>query len=158
MSRWSLGLYGDIGNNFKPFLNFNQSFKTQESFEEFYKGKLTESMCSIAKNNTLYVVTPVPEMMVNVPQYMSRQLSIFGKEVDSVFISRAEYDKRHKIAMSALKKAEKDCGVHLIDVTDIFCNEEKCYSTSNGYPLFHDFDHLSQTGNKVLVNHFLNIL
>ncbi|HMW73784.1 MAG TPA: SGNH hydrolase domain-containing protein, partial [Cellvibrionaceae bacterium] len=74
-----------------------------------------------------------------------------------VEISRSEYNDRHSFIMSLMVEAKNKCGVEILDPLPYLCDEDACYGDKNGWPVYFDDDHLSESGNKLLVPMFRSI-
>jgi hypothetical protein len=49
------------------------------------------------------------------------------------------------------------CGIKILDPTAYLCRNGNCYGSQNGRPLYHDDDHLSEFGNKLLMPLFKQV-
>ena len=87
-------------------------------------------------------------MGVNVPGTVARGL-MWGKE-RPVFVSLADYRRRHAFVLAMQDKAKEQCGARILDPLPLLCDGEKCSGTRNGQPIYFDDDHLSESGNKLL--------
>jgi len=89
-------------------------------------------------------------MSVNVPKTLARVIltHIGDKEIA---LNMADYAKRHGPVLSALREAERECGVRVIYPTDVLCENNVCAAVRGGRPMYFDMDHLSEFGNRPLV-------
>lgn len=118
----------------------------------FHK-KLVETLCTVASTRKTYVVRPIPEIGIDVPRTVVRQL-MTGRKPD-VALSLASYRARHAVVMAALEQAESECGVILLDTPAYLCADgEWCAAVKDGRPLYIDDDHLSEFGNRLLIPMF----
>ncbi len=103
----------------------------------------------------VYLMRPIPEMGFDVPKKLSRKLS-FGLQED-VSISIEDYRKRNDWVWAAQDAAQEKCNVKILDPLPYLCDEQRCYGSKHLRPLYSDDDHLSEHGNKVLVQMFKQI-
>lgn len=99
------------------------------------------------------MVRPVPELGVHVPNQLARNL-MFSRGNDDIKITLEEYDQRHKLVWEAQDQAVEQCGVKILDPLPYLCDDQYCYGSRNGRPLYYDDDHLSEYGNKYLLPMF----
>jgi len=67
-----------------------------------------------------------------------------------VSITRASYQARHALVWAAQDEAAKRCGARILDPLPYLCDNERCYGSRHGRPLYYDDDHLSMTGAALL--------
>ncbi len=154
LTRTTGNLFGGVPGEADPALKrpafffgkHDDSF-TPEYFSEVEKDYLATA-CQIAKHHPLYIVRPIAEMGVNVPGTVARGL-MWGKE-RPVFVSLADYRRRHAFVLAMQDKAKEKCGARILDPLPLLCDGEKCSGTRNGQPIYFDDDHLSESGNKLL--------
>ena len=127
---------------------------TPEFLAEFAQ-QITQSACQIAKQRTVYMVRPIPEMGFDVPKTLSRRM-VFG-QTDDLFIALDAYQERNAWVWAAQDAARDRCGVKILDPTPYLCRNGRCYGSQNGRPLYSDDDHLSEFGNKLLVPMFAEV-
>ncbi|MGL4448873.1 MAG: acyltransferase family protein, partial [Shewanella sp.] len=157
VNRTSAYLFGQ--HNIKGEMNRPLSFFTQENefiTDEFineYSAGLIASACEYAINRPVFLIRPIPEMMLDVPKTMARAL-MFGKPDPKVSISLEEYHARHKVVWAAQDAAARQCGVKILDPLPYLCHDGRCWGSKDGRPLYYDDDHLSEFGNKLLVPMF----
>lgn len=142
----------------KPLIYLSKPYLTSEpSFlAEFAEG-LTDTACKLAKDRTVYLVRPIPEMGVDVPKMMARGLMLGNSEAVSVSISLADYHRRHGVVWAAQDVARDRCGVKILDPLPYLCRDGRCHASKDGRALYYDDDHLSEHGNKVLVPMFAEV-
>ena len=132
----------------KYFDSFDPDFLNE------YKNAFVSSICSFSKTNrAVYLVRPYPEMIVNVPNTIARNI-IFGRDNEDIKITLEEYHERHAFVWQAQDLAAEQCGVKILNPLPYLCDEQYCYGSKNGRPLYYDDDHLSEYGNKFLVPMF----
>jgi peptidoglycan/LPS O-acetylase OafA/YrhL len=127
---------------------------TPEFLVEFAQ-HITRSACVLAKQRTVYMVRPIPEMGFDVPKTLSRRMA-FGQS-DDVFITLEAYQARNAWVWAAQDAARDQCGIKILDPTAYICRDGRCYGSRNGRPLYADDDHLSEFGNKLLVPMFKQV-
>lgn len=132
---------------------FNESARVADTAE--FANRLTGATCQLAKNRSVYLVRPIPEMGVDVPKMMARRLSLGNNE--AVSISLADYHQRHAMVWAAQNAARDRCGVKILDPLPYLCWDGRCHGAKDGRPLYYDDDHLSEHGNKLLVPMFAEI-
>ena len=121
-----------------------------------YTERLTSTLCSITKHHAVYTVGPIPELGRLVPETMVRAAMI-GRPLTDVILPLTDYRARNDVALGALTKASKQCGTHLLDPTKYLCDGSVCHGAHHGKPLYFDDNHLSESGNKMLVPMFAKL-
>ncbi len=116
-----------------------------------------QTVCSIPKNMSTYIVQPIPEMGLNVPKIMSRKMIQGEKNVDLSLDGSTYYQNNNEIR-AIINQVAKKCGAQVLDPAEILCASGKCLAQWKNIPLYRDGDHLSEYGNKLLVPMFKNIL
>ncbi|MFP5391781.1 MAG: acyltransferase family protein [Gammaproteobacteria bacterium] len=116
---------------------------------------ITDTACTLARQRTVYLMRPIPEMGLVVPKAMSRRLA-FGLNED-ISISMDEYRQRNEWVWRAQDEAQRRCGVKILDPLPYLCHDGRCYGSQHGRPLYSDADHLSEYGNKLLVPMFRQV-
>jgi len=149
----------NMGGNELRFLDEPQGFISErvssynvDWFQKEYQQHLIKTLCDLAQSRVVYIMNPIPEMGVDVPQTVAKRH--FRGDTEEVFILKKEYYKRHKVVLEAQEKAEQQCGIKILDPLPYLCDEEKCYGSRKGKPLYFDDDHLSEYGNKLLTPMF----
>ncbi len=140
----------------KPLVHFSQPVATQtpEYLAEFRRNYV-ESVCQMSRQHPLYLVRPFPEMQEQVPHVLGRAL-LLGKQTE-VSISMDAYRKRHAFIWEVQDEAAQRCGATILDPLPYLCDQERCYGSRNGWPLYVDDDHLSEFGNRLLVPMFAQV-
>lgn len=139
-----------------PFVFFKTIYKDSynEAFLSEYKKGLISTACKFRENNRpVYLVRPYPEMGVHVPNTLVRNMQFFRNKND-IKITLEEYHQRHAFVWQAQDRAAEQCGVKILDPLPYLCDEQYCYGSRDGRPLYYDDDHLSEYGNKFLVPMF----
>lgn len=136
-----------------PWVTFDQEPRDRNDFEDKFKKEYVASMCKLSHNNTLFLMRPTPEMIVNPSLALARNL-IFNRGNDDIKITLDEYHQRNALVWQAQDLAAEQCGVKILNPLPYLCDEQYCYGSKNGRPLYYDDDHLSEYGNKFLVPMF----
>lgn len=118
-----------------------------------FRAAFIETACSIAAYTTLYVMRPIPEIGVHVPNTLASNIRFRNSDRD-IRIHLDDYHERHAYTMDMLDEAVEKCGIKILDPLPYLCDEQYCYGSRNGRPLYYDDDHLSEYGNKYLVPMF----
>ncbi|MBJ7308734.1 acyltransferase family protein [Rugamonas sp. CCM 8940] len=126
-----------------------------EAYRAEFARHLIDSACSLAKEHTVYLVRPIPEMGVNVPKQSRRML--WDKSAGGVSISLADYHRRHDFVWAAQDAAQARCAVRILDPLPYLCRDGRCHGIKDGQALYYDDDHLSEYGNKQLVPMFRRV-
>jgi len=136
-----------------PQVYFSRVYEhTTSAFLAEFGRHITQSACALAKQRTVYLVRPVPEMGVDVPKTLSRRMA-FG-QMEDFSIPLQDYQQRNAWVWAAQDAAREQCGVKILDPTAYLCRQGRCYGSLNARPLYADDDHLSEFGNKLLVPMF----
>ena len=121
--------------------------------QEQFRESLIQTSCMLVKKRPVYLVRPIPEIGIDVPKNLSRNI-IFGRGNDDIKITLKEYHQRHDFVWKAQDLAAEQCGVKILNPLPYLCDDKYCYGSKNGRPLFFDDDHLSEYGNKFLIPMF----
>jgi len=159
INRISMYMYGspEFGEDHQPVAYFDEPLKkTNQAYIDEFRTKYLKSICTLAQQHPLYIMQPIPEFTVEVPQEIARQLmySPSGK-AKGIYVDLAAYNKRNATALEILNEAQQKCGIHLLDPTPYFCPGEQCVASINNRPIYEDSNHLSEYGNKFLVPLFM---
>jgi hypothetical protein len=106
---------------------------------------VTDALCALAKTRKVYVLLPIPEMGVDVPNYLAKSL-ILGAHPADVSVSEEAYLQRNRVARDAIDGAVRSCGVTALDPMRYLCRDGRCYGSDDLMPLYIDGDHLNQLG------------
>lgn len=132
------------------------SERTQEYLDEIREG-IISTACEFAKNRTVYMMKPIPEMKLDVPKTMARRAMIPGKETD-VFISIDEYKERNAFVLNAQEEARDRCGIVILDPTPYLCDKGRCSGSKDELPIYFDDDHLNERGADQIVPMFRSMM
>ena len=140
-----------------PIVYFDEKLDTATLyFQEQFRSDLILTACRLAQAREVFLVRPIPEMGVDVPRSMSLSLLLSGKNSD-VSISLTAYHKRHAFIWEAQDEAARSCGVKILDPLPFLCDEDRCWGSKDGHPLYFDDDHLNEFGNKLLIPMFRQV-
>lgn len=160
INRTSAAIFGpneEDGNNRKntPSIYFTKIYEKPEPvFLKEFSEKLISTTCTLAKDRTVYLVRPIPEMGINVPN--TARAMVWGVH-KNVSISLAEYHQRHAVIWAAQDAAHDQCGVKILDPLPYLCWDGACHGSKDGRPMYYDDDHLSEFGNRLLTPMFSQI-
>lgn len=126
------------------------------TYQEEFNRSLMETVCHEFKDRPVFLVRPIPEIGVNVPKMLSRNI-VFGHGDGDIKITRDTYHQRNQLVWQAQDRVAKQCGAKILNPLPYLCDEQYCYGSKNGHPLYFDDDHLSEFGNKRLVPMFEEI-
>ena len=121
-----------------------------------FEAKVIDTACQLAQDRTVYLVRPLPEMRLNVPDTMARAM-LLGHSKKDISISLIEYHQRHAIVWRAQDAARERCGVKILNPLPHLCPDGRCQGARDGRPMYFDDDHLSEYGNKLLVPMFAEV-
>ena len=140
----------------KPAVFFSKPYPTASAeFQRECAQRLIDTACLLSRSHPVYMVRPIPEMGIDVPKAMSRTV-IIGSP-NEVSISLEEYHKRNSLVWAAQDVAHDQCGVKVLDPLPYLCRDGRCYGSKEGRPLYVDDDHLSESGNRLLVPMFAEV-
>lgn len=136
-----------------PKLYTHAPFKVRsnEYMEEMRRG-IVETACEFAKTRPVYMVRPIPELLINVPKVMGRGLIM--DQPRSVSISLDGYHRRQAFTWETQDIAARRCGVKILDPLPYLCHDGRCWGDVGGLPIYYDDDHLNERGGELLVPMF----
>ena len=111
---------------------------------------MIETACEFEKVRPVYMIRPIPELELNVPNVMGKALWQTGKPRE-VSISLADYQKRQTLAWNMQDIAAKRCGIKILNPLPYLCKENKCKGDIDGIPIYFDDDHLNERGGQLLI-------
>lgn len=139
-----------------PQVYFSKVYESASpEFLADFASHITSSACELAKQRTVYLVRPIPEMGFDVPKTLSRRIA-FGA-TDDIFVTIESYQKRYAWVWAAQDAARDQCDIKILDPTPFLCRHGRCYGSQNGRPLYSDGHHLSGFGNQLLVPMFAQV-
>lgn len=134
----------------------NPSIAFDENYYLQMQKAYLETLQDLAKNHIVYVTRPTPEAKKFIPNLAAKIVEYDLPDTD-LSISYSSYKERSKQSWLAQDIAAKTIpNIRLIDVSEEFCDKEKCYFTRNNIPLFSDDDHLTWSGSLILSTKFKN--
>jgi peptidoglycan/LPS O-acetylase OafA/YrhL len=160
-ARWAAYLYGsthDLGpaepaTPIKYLLRVSRQPERQLLLPErefYFSQKMKETILSLINSNKkVTIISSVPEVGYNVPNYMARK---FMNGIETELIDNREYFfERHAFLLDFFKELEKIDGVNIIYPHKILCEDKKtCLYEINGQPLYYDDHHLSVKGSEFI--------
>lgn len=132
----------------KPYSEFGSAYLKE------YAQHLVQTACSLAQGRQVYLVRPIPELGIDVPQ--TARGMVWGQFSDTS-ISLESYHQRNAFVWAAQDAAREQCGVKILDPLPYLCPQGQCLGIKNGRPVYFDDDHLSEYGNKLLVPMFAEV-
>ena len=152
---YTVGENEDVSRKNIPQVYFSERYTTaQPEFLEEYGKHLVDTACRLAQDRPVFLVRPIPELGIHVPQ--TARAMVWGRYTE-VFISISDYHQRHAFVWAAQDAARDRCGVKILDPLPYLCSEGRCHGSKGGRPLYSDDDHLSEFGNKLLVPMFAQV-
>lgn len=137
----------------RPKVYFSQRYESPSpAFIQEFSEHYLASVCALAKSHPVYLSRSIPEMPVSVPGAIGRAL-LLGRTRD-VSISLAQYRARQGFLLALQDQAVERCGAKILDPLPFLCDSRECFGSVNGWPLYSDDDHLSESGNKRLIPMF----
>ena len=151
-ARWTLSVEGtryrgETGINVRlewtgsPEMHPNHSYNAA-----LVEAGLNETVSKIlATGRSVVLLGPVPEVGRNVPYAFARK-SLLGWTSDPL-LTRLEYEARAgRTERILMRIAESNDGVRYVPLSDLFCDAQRCHTKdADGWPLYVDDDHISQT-------------
>lgn len=140
----------------KQLVTFGAGQQNKQDYLRQYSDAIVDMACSLNSTRPVYLVNPIPEMAQNVPRTLSHRL-MTGKTTHDLSIPVATYAKQNAVILQAQARAAKQCGVQVLDPTAWLCTAGRCMGSKNLQPWYFDDNHLSETGNKMLVPMFRQV-
>ncbi|MEY8211844.1 MAG: acyltransferase family protein [Gammaproteobacteria bacterium] len=160
VSRMNAAIWGknESGDKHSPRVFFTTPYEDGRNpiFQKEFKNAFKKWTCNIAKHHTVYLTRPIPEMGINVPDALSRNI-LFGQPNKDIKIPISEYHLRNKFIWSSQNEIASECGIKILNPLPYLCDKNYCYGSKGGHPLYFDDDHLSEHGNKFLIPMFQQI-
>ncbi|QUW66199.1 acyltransferase [Pseudomonas synxantha] len=151
-------LYSDPSRNNSYRIFFPEMNQPDHlSFIETYMTKYTDVVCSIAQNHPVYIVKPIPEMPFSIYKGLNLHRRLFQQASD-ISVPLDEYEKRNRVAITAIEAAAKRCNATVVDPTPYLCPNGNCMGSKDGVPLYFDDNHLVDAGNEQLRGLFSGII
>jgi len=140
----------------QPEYIFSRGYSSPEpAFLDEFRRHYINTVCEIASHHSLYIVRTLPEMKVNVPYALARDI-LLSRHRD-LSLSLEEYHRRHEFVWSVQDEASARCGVEILNPLPYLCSATGCPATEDGRPLYYDDDHLGARGGLKLLPMFQSI-
>lgn len=133
-----------------------QAKEAGKSKEGIFRETLVETLCTVSAKRKLYIVKPIPEMGVDVPKTLARQM-MTGRPAPDIFLPVADYEERHRTVVAALDEVRDRCGAILLDPVPYLCKDGRCLGSQDRIPFYFDDDHLNERGNQALAPMFSEV-
>ncbi|MBV8502969.1 MAG: acyltransferase [Paucibacter sp.] len=159
MGRYAASAFGSEARleSIRPAVYFSQIHESASpQFLAEFGRHITETACMLARQRTVFLVRPFPEMGLNVPKVLSHRLAMAGTSPD-LWVSIEQYRRRNAWIWTAQDEARDRCGARVLDPLPYLCTEGRCWGSREGRPLYFDDNHLSEYGNKLLVPMFAEV-
>lgn len=111
--------------------------------------RMVAGACAMAKQRTVYMLRPTPEMQTNVPVTLGRAMLVGRKR--EISVSLEDYQTRTATTKAAQDSARDKCGVKILDPVPYLCHGSHCSATDKGRALYYDDNHLSTYGSSKLI-------
>jgi len=147
--------YGYWTNKRIYFVNQGNAIPTPSTENLFIKN-FVETSCRLQEKHKVYIVLPIPKYSKNVPTELASKLMLFKWNKD-LYQDKEHYKLENKLANHAAHVARETCGIKLLDPTEYLCEDNKCFSSYKGRPLYYDDAHLSRYGASFLEPMFNSI-
>jgi len=121
-----------------------------------YREHFLSTVCRIAQIRPVYLVEPIPEFDFNVPLTLARE-KMKDPRAPDLSITLSDYVERNGALLQAMRQAHDQCGIHLLDPRPYLCPDGKCMGSHEGRPLYSDYHHMSEYGNRFLVPMFKRV-
>jgi peptidoglycan/LPS O-acetylase OafA/YrhL len=156
VNRITATLYGSNEETIRPVVSYIKGISSNDpEYVDTFIKEYADLICEMAKYHPTYLLEPIPEMGVNVPNQLSRNIRFHNNpEVKIPFNS---YEQRHKLTKQLHQKLTHGCGVKILDPVPYLCDDNYCYGSEEGRSLYFDDDHLSEFGNRRLIPLFQSI-
>ena len=113
----------------------NSTLENRQKFENAFFA-LLDRLTFAGKD--VVIVGPVPEPTYNVPHRLFVHYFGFASTLEP-----AEYEGRHSVALSIIRRAEKNRNVSVIWPASKLCHSGVCPTAADGVPLYFDHNHLT---------------
>lgn len=138
-------------------VHFGQSFESRfdPAYVKEFQKAVTGTACRLAQKRPVFLVRPTPEFGESVSRTLLR--NYYRGVTEDIRLPLSEYHQRNHYVWEAQDAAAEQCGVKILDPLPYLCDEEYCYGSRNGRPLYFDDDHLSEYGNTFLLPMFKQV-
>lgn len=114
-----------------------------------------QTYCQLAEHRPVYLLRPIPEMTHDIPDVMARAAMRGTHATTRIHLD--DYQRRHAYVRDLQDQAARICKVHVLDPLPYLCDTTFCYGEQNGTAIYTDDNHLSESGNRLLVPLFKKI-
>lgn len=109
----------------------------------------------LAHGKEVFIGMPVPEMGRSIQSLIDKN-DLQGKSLNTIpSVARSYYQARNQIILKHLEKYRDQPHVHLIPISDIFCDQEQCFAVRDGQVLYFDGDHAGLNTTKLIAQRIL---
>lgn len=134
-------------------INRTSAYIGEYSSAEAFSQAMVGMACRLAAKRPVYLIRPVPEHSVNIPDILYRKF-LFQGQAEDITQPIAGYYPAHKIAWDAQDRAARECGVKILDPLPFLCKNDVCLGSKNGQALYYDGNHMNEFGNRFLIPMF----
>lgn len=140
------GIPGEPGASAgQPRVYFKERYRQPTAaFQAVFRDAYLNSVCQIAQQHPVYLLRPIPEMAVNVPNTIGRSL-LRGAARD-ISVPLAEYQERQAYIWALQDEAARRCGAQILNPLPFLCDEFSCLGSKDGLPFYIDGNHLNVVG------------
>jgi hypothetical protein len=140
---------------------YHEDYGHRDAIAQAYSNSI-QSLLDTGKK--VILVYPVPEAGWNVPDYLSRY---YFSDAESVFYSSTAstshevFKARNKRAINALDGVQTNANLIRVFPENLFCDNdipERCITQKDGVIFYRDDDHLSDEGNRLIVERIMSQL
>jgi peptidoglycan/LPS O-acetylase OafA/YrhL len=119
--------------------------------------EIVRTSCALAKGGPTYLMLPTPEFPSEVAATMQYRL-IRDANAPEITMPLADYQAKAGQVIAAMREAELQCGVRLLDPAPFLCPDGRtCNGTIEHRAVFRDRHHLTEFGNKLLTPMFRQV-
>ncbi|MEX3019848.1 acyltransferase family protein [Kluyvera sp. STS39-E] len=153
VNRFSQYIHGENGDKrIQPQFYFKDSDSNEADFFEHF----TRGLLMLGPNKDVYILSPIPDYPYDVV-FMSSRYAMVGSPI-LIKVDISTYRRRSEDIDASLKlMSSNNNKIHILYPSAYLCDNEYCYGSLNGVPIYRDSNHLTNTGNKVLVDLFKKI-
>lgn len=156
VNRTTAALNGPNEDEHKVVTYINGVSSQDSRFPSLFESNYIRTICTLAQDRQVYILNPIPEMGMNVPKEIIKN-KMFGNLDSEISININDYNKRHALSKRIIANAAETCDATILDPVPYLCNSTKCIGSTNNRSLYYDDDHLSETGNRLLIPLFKKI-
>lgn len=138
------------------FTSYNEN--VTESLYNELKVNLSQTIDKILLTHPVYLLYPTPEMRINVPKVLSKNIMFNINLDDDLSVKYDLYLQRNKRLRLLYKEVAEINNIQTLDPVPLLCGNDRCMAQFKGRPIFFDGDHMSEYGNKLLTPMFEAVL